>query len=139
MAATVSATDASSQIHARSQPILRLIAMAITNIRNQDLCSKRASVRYSTISTSPSFSSQNSESSTFAEIKQLTNSLSRLENKNLAAQRVVLSKQKSDTMSKLALGAKVERALGLRMTNQDAVYKPKRMTVLSEKVEAVKA
>lgn len=99
------------------------------------ISSKRTSVRMSTISNSPSFSSQNSESG-YAEIKQMTNSLSRLENKRLAAQRVVLSEQKSDTMSKLALSAKVERALGRRLTNQDAIFKPKVIEVVNEKPDA---
>lgn len=36
-------------------------------------------------------------------------------------------------MSKLALGAKLERALGRRMGGQDAVMRDRRKTVLTEK------
>lgn len=65
-----------------------------------------------------------------AEIKELTDGLNRLENKPLQQQRYVPSAEKTDDMSKLSLGAKVERALGRRMTGQDAVMKQK---PLSEK------
>ena len=60
-----------------------------------------------------------------AEIKQFTQGLDRLENKHLAQQRFVPSAQKSDDLSKLALGAKLDRALGRRMTSQDAVMSKK--------------
>ena len=56
--------------------------------------------------------------------------LERLNNKRLQQQRYQPSREKSDNLSKLALGAKVERALGRRMTSQDAVLRPK---VVSEK------
>lgn len=56
--------------------------------------------------------------------------LERLENKPLQKQRFVPTPEKSDNLSKLALGAKVERALGRRMTGQDAVM---RKPVLNEK------
>jgi len=42
----------------------------------------------------------------------------------------MLNQEKTDDMSKLALGAKLERALGRRMSGQDAVFRPK---VMSEK------
>ena len=76
-----------------------------------------------------------------AEIKQLTQGLDRLENKHLASQRFVPSAQKTDDLSKLALGAKVERALGRRMVDQDAVLKVKTKTAtgISEKTAKVKA
>ena len=57
------------------------------------------------------------------EIKDLTEGLERLENKPLTQQRFVPSEAKTDDLSKLALGAKVERALGRRMTGQDAVMR----------------
>lgn len=56
-----------------------------------------------------------------AEIKEFTDGLDRLENKPLQQQRFVPSAEKSDSMGKVALGAKVERALGRRMTNQDYI------------------
>lgn len=70
-----------------------------------------------------------------AEIKQLSQGLERLENKPLAMQRFVPTQQKKDTMSKVSLGAKVERALSRRMTNQDYVRKEPRneKSKLSEK------
>jgi len=97
------------------------------------LASKRASNRYSTYSASPSFSTTSSAETGMAEIKQLTQGLDRLENRLLQQQRFVPSAQKTDDLSKLALGAKVERALGRRMTDQDAVLKQKKIISLSEK------
>lgn len=57
------------------------------------------------------------------EIKQFGDGLRRLENKRLEQQRFVPSAEKSENLSKLALGAKVERALRRRMTSQDAVMR----------------
>jgi len=53
-----------------------------------------------------------------------------MESKPLQAQRYLVSAQKDDDMKKLALGAKVQRALDRRYTGQDAVFKAK---VMSEK------
>ena len=64
------------------------------------------------------------------EIKEWSQGLERLESKRLQQQRYQPTPEKSDNLSKLALGAKVERALGRRMTSQDAVLRPK---VISEK------
>ncbi|KIW20072.1 hypothetical protein PV08_00647 [Exophiala spinifera] len=101
--------------------------------------SKRTSKRYSTYSASPSFATTTSNYSTtlasanvvspeagMAEIRQLTQSLDRLENKRLQQQRFIPSQKKTDDLSKLSLGAKVERALGRRMSDQDAVFRVKR-------------
>lgn len=55
----------------------------------------------------------------------------RLESKPLNKQRFVPTEEKSNNLNKLALGAKVERALGRRMTSQDAVMRKP----LSEKAE----
>ena len=68
-----------------------------------------------------------------AEIRQLTQGLDRLENKHLQQQRFVPSQKKTDDLSKLSLGAKVERALGRRMTDQDAVLRVKRPNLVSSK------
>jgi len=72
------------------------------------------------------------------EINDITDGLDKLENKKLASQRFVPTPSKSDTLSKLALGAKLERALDRRMGGQDAVMRPKKkaVTVESEKVMA---
>lgn len=64
------------------------------------------------------------------DIHHLGDGLERLENKPLQKQRFVPTAEKTDNMNKLALGAKVERALGRRMTGQDAVM---RKPVLNEK------
>lgn len=104
------------------------------------LTSKRTSNRYSTYSASPSFSTDNSSTNTgIAEIKHLTEGLHRLENKHLQSQRFVPTPRKADDLSKLALGAKLERALGRRMTGQDAVMPKKKSTVMSEKSGAAMA
>lgn len=52
----------------------------------------------------------------------------------MQTQRYILSNEKNDDMSKLALGAKLERALGRRMSGQDAVFRPKIMS--EKKIEA---
>ena len=58
-----------------------------------------------------------------ADIREWSEGLERLENKPLQEQRFVPTTEKSDSLNKLALGAKVERALGRRMTSQDAVMR----------------
>lgn len=82
-------------------------------------------MRFSTYSASPSFNSINTATSDFGmqEIKQLSQGLQRLENKPLSEQRFVPSEAKKDTMSKVSLGAKVERALSRRLSNQDYIRK----------------
>ena len=55
-----------------------------------------------------------------------------MENKALAQQRVFLSEEKSANLSKLALGAKLERALDRRLVGQDAEMR-KRKPSASEK------
>lgn len=63
-----------------------------------------------------------------AEIREIATGLDRMENKALTSQRVTLSEEKYEKMSKLALGAKLERALDRRMSSQDAVMRPRRKT-----------
>ncbi|KAL9006013.1 MAG: hypothetical protein Q9188_001247 [Gyalolechia gomerana] len=116
--------------------------------------SKRASKRYSTYSSLlssdshilPSAAAVTSTTSTTSsknysgsdphlqEIKEWSTGFDRLENKRLQQQRYQPTPEKSDNLSKLALGAKVERALGRRMTDQDATFRAK---VVSEKPAAV--
>jgi hypothetical protein len=71
------------------------------------------------------------------EVNTISEGLDKLENKKLATQRYVPSEQKTELLSKLALGAKLERALDRRMASQDAVMrkKPKgeKTEVVSEK------
>lgn len=61
-----------------------------------------------------------------AEISHIETGLARMENKALSQQRVTLSEEKTDKFGKLALGAKLDRALDRRMSGQDAVMKPRR-------------
>ena len=61
------------------------------------------------------------------EIKEWTQGFDRLEQKRLQQQRYTPTAEKTDSLSKLALGAKVERALDRRMTDQDATFRPKLM------------
>lgn len=44
----------------------------------------------------------------------------------------MLNQEKTENMSKLALGAKLERALGRRMGGQDAEFRVKRKTAVSQ-------
>lgn len=77
-----------------------------------------------------------STDSSHAEIAVIETGLQRMENKALNQQRVTLSEEKTDKMGKIALGAKLERALDRRMTSQDAVMRPRKprsATVVSEK------
>jgi len=80
------------------------------------MISKRDTFRFSTYS-DPSITG--SEKAAFFEIED---GLRRMEDRRLMNQRFVPSEQKSETISKLALGAKLERALRRRMDKQDAVF-----------------
>lgn len=83
--------------------------------------SAHASVRYSTYSMAPSFAAtvRTTDSAT-AEISNIEKGLDRMENKALSQQRVALNEEKTAVFQKLALGAKLDRALDRRMTAQDA-------------------
>lgn len=97
----------------------------------------RTSVRYSTYSVAaPSVkSTDSSQTQTDGELRTIATGLDRMENKALSSQRVVLTEEKTDNMRKLALGAKLERALDRRMSSQDAVMRPRGKSVsVSEKV-----
>ena len=107
---------------------------------SRQVTSQRASKRFSTYSGVPSLaSSVNTVNTTstngdprMQDIKQWTQGLERLESKRLQQQRYQPTPEKVESLSKLALGAKVERALGRRMTSQDAVLRP-RPKVIREK------
>lgn len=71
-----------------------------------------------------------------ADIKTWNAGFDRLEDKRLASQRYVPSDAKTESLAKLALGAKLERALGRRMSEQDAVFTRRTPNVLREKFEA---
>ncbi|CAL3964999.1 unnamed protein product [Diplocarpon coronariae] len=102
------------------------------------LSSNRGSTRFSTYSAAPSVATTVqttlSSDSAHQEIKDIKNCLLKLENKKLVTQRYVPTKEKTEHLSSLALGAKLERALGRRMGGQDAVMRErKKMVTNSEK------
>lgn len=107
---------------------------------NRQFTSKRTSKRFSTYSGVPSLAASDNTIATnrsssasdprLQEIKAWTQGFDRLESKRLQQQRYQPTPEKTDNLSKLALGAKVERALGRRMTDQDATFRPK---LVSEK------
>lgn len=93
--------------------------------------SSRASVRYSSYSMSPSL---HTTDSAIAEISDIEKRLSLMENKALTQQRVFLNEDQSERMKKLALGAKLERALDRRMSSQDAVMRKRTTSTVSHKM-----
>lgn len=68
-----------------------------------------------------------------AEIKQITKDLEKLDNKQLAEQRYIPTQKKTDELSTLNLGAKLERSLGRRLATQDASFTKKRFSILGNK------
>nr|POF15439.1 hypothetical protein CFP56_71935 [Quercus suber] len=60
-----------------------------------------------------------------ADLRSWSGTLDRMHDSRLDRQRYVLSPHKSEEVSKLALGAKVERALARRMVGQDASFSKK--------------
>ncbi len=87
----------------------------------------RTSVRYSTYSVTPTVATSDSA---VAEIRDIEKGLDRMENKALAQQRVTLSEEKVANLSKLALGAKLDRALNRRMSSQDAVMRARKPSIV---------
>ncbi|CAN8095111.1 unnamed protein product [Discula destructiva] len=102
--------------------------------------STRASARFSmySLQSSKTMGSETGSSAAVAEIQHIGENLDRLNDNatRLAEQRVDLNEEKRVNLQKLALGAKLERALGRRMSSQDAVMRPRRRAAsspLSEK------
>ncbi|KAI4260101.1 MAG: hypothetical protein LQ352_000480 [Teloschistes flavicans] len=100
-----------------------------------DTTTLRASTHLSSNTHNTSPSSASSSDPRLQEIKEWSTGFERLDNKHLQKQRYQPTPEKSDNLSKLALGAKVERALGRRMTDQDAVFRTTK--VVSEKPATV--
>jgi hypothetical protein len=71
-----------------------------------------------------------STDSVTAEIRPIVDGLERMKNPQLSNQRVFLNEDKMNNFAQLALSAKLERALGRRMTSQDAVMRPRKASVL---------
>ncbi|KAF2747512.1 hypothetical protein M011DRAFT_467575 [Sporormia fimetaria CBS 119925] len=110
----------------------------------QNKSANRASTRMSTYSAAPTLtpsvapSHVSGASSTAGdpkaqEIKAWNAGFERLEDKRLSRQRYTPTEEQNDNLNKLALGAKLDRALSRRMSGQDAVFRPK---VIKEKIEA---
>jgi len=93
------------------------------------MISKRETCRFSSykvISSDPSIASvTTSEKAAFHEIED---GLRRLEDRRFMSQRFEPSEKKSELISKLALSAKLERALRWRMDGQDAIPRPRAKT-----------
>lgn len=66
-----------------------------------------------------------------ADLRSFAHVLDRMNDERVDRQRFVMSSNKTEEVSKIALGAKVDRALSRRMVGQDAVFRPKQ--ALSEK------
>jgi hypothetical protein len=109
---------------------------AQSNEKKSQSTGNRASTRMSTYSATPTLtpsiapSHLSAASSTAGDpksqdIKTWNAGFDRLEDKRLVQQRYALTNEKTDDMSKLALGAKLDRALARRMSGQDAVFRPK--------------
>ncbi|TKA32406.1 hypothetical protein B0A50_01512 [Salinomyces thailandicus] len=60
------------------------------------------------------------------DLKSWSSAFARMQDARLDKQRYEMSGNKSEEVSKIALGAKVERALARRMTGQDAQFTPKK-------------
>ncbi|PNS15336.1 hypothetical protein CAC42_2671 [Sphaceloma murrayae] len=75
-----------------------------------------------------SASSASSADARSQELRDWAASYERMSDQRLEKQRFVPSDKKDDEISTNALGAKLERALGRRMSGQDAVFKRREMT-----------
>lgn len=86
--------------------------------------------RYSIISNTNTMLSSDSAT---AEIQHIGESIDRLNThaKKLTDQRVELNEEQRINLQKLALGAKLERALDRRMSSQDAVMRPRKRAATS--------
>lgn len=82
-----------------------------------------------------SVSTVGTTSTTVREIKQIRSDIARLNNQPLTEQRYELSMAKKQEMDRLRLRAKVEKALGRRLEDQD--YVPKN-AFLEEKMIDIK-
>ncbi|KAI8937497.1 hypothetical protein NX059_005215 [Plenodomus lindquistii] len=134
-------SESQAPAQSQSQPQPQAPAQAQSSNTKSQSAGNRASARMSTYSAAPTLApslapSHLSDASSMSgdpkaqDIKSWNAGFERLEDKRLVQQRYMLTNEKTDDMSKLALGAKLDRALSRRMSGQDAVFRPK---VLSEK------
>ncbi|TKX27381.1 hypothetical protein C1H76_0218 [Elsinoe australis] len=87
------------------------------------------------VNRSPSTASSTNARS--AELQSWAATFERMSDQRLEKQRFVPSVKKDDEISTNALGAKLERALGRRMSGQDAIFK--RKDSLNEKAVEIAA
>jgi len=76
--------------------------------------------------TTTSMTPSEKQSPLVQDIRTLASGLARLDQPKLQNQRYEVSENKKEDMSKLALGAKLDRALGRRMVGQDASFSKKK-------------
>jgi len=76
--------------------------------------------------TAASLTPSEKQSPLVQDIRTLATGLARLDQPRLQDQRYIVSEDKKEDMSKLALGAKLDRALGRRMVGQDASFSAKK-------------
>ncbi|KAK4951217.1 hypothetical protein LTR10_010190 [Elasticomyces elasticus] len=125
LAATLD-TQATSQ-RSSTQPRHTPIHINEKNMASSNNSQSSSAKMYS--SSAATFSSAtlaDADPSKTADLKSWSGTLERMQDVRLDKQRYVMSGNKSDEVSKLALGAKVERALARRMTSQDATFRVKR-------------
>ncbi len=72
------------------------------------------------------------------EIHDIEDGFEKLQDKKLEQQRFVPTQEKTENLSKLALGAKLERALDRRMAGQDAVMRKDRKPTGSDRATKAK-
>ncbi|KAF1815324.1 hypothetical protein P152DRAFT_374904, partial [Eremomyces bilateralis CBS 781.70] len=77
------------------------------------------------ISTTPSLTPSEKASPLLTDLKSMHASLQRMEDARMQNQRYAVSDDKSEEIGKLALGAKLERALDRRYSGQDASFTKK--------------
>ena len=74
-----------------------------------------------------------------ADLRQWSAVFDRMEDQRFEKQRYVVSGRKNDEIATNALGAKLERALGRRMSGQDAIFTRRHGSDLPKKSMQVKA
>ena len=84
-------------------------------------------------SASTSSSTLSSSDPKTQDLKSWSSTLERMQDERLVKQRYVMTDVKTAEVSKLALGAKVDRALSRRMTGQDASFTKNKKTLDIEK------
>ena len=95
----------------------------------QQAMSEKNNAPYGNHTASDSSSTLSSTDPKTQDLKNWSGTLERMQDERLEKQRYVMTDVKTAEVSKLALGAKVERALSRRMTGQDAVFTTKNKKV----------